>query len=591
MPVLFSLPAVVEARPLAHERGVPGTRMTLRTRSRSFSARLLGALLLVSATGCVGAVGEAPISYQGPSETDGPKRDAGVDASTGKPDGRVVVEDPEVIDEDPEGVPVIQPEAGEPEPDAAVDTPLDPDLCAGTQTQPLAKGLRITEVALYQTVKVSLYKDGTWVSNRVAPIVQGKKALVRVFVTPLPGYTPRTLRAKLTLSDSTSPTQIIDERQLGAASTDAQLNSTFSFQVDGAKLGGGTQLSVAIEELECGQEVGTSSDARAPESGEKPLEATSIGKLNVVLVPVSVDGRVPVTNDQEVANIRGALLAYYPVPDVSVTVRAPLQWASPVVATDGQTWSNLLNAIMGERRKDAPAANVYYFGLVQPAATFRAYCLRGCVLGLAPQTTTVQTSAQIGLGASFADAQTLETIVHELGHAHGRGHAPCVESGEIDGVDQSFPDKTGATGVWGWDSRSNTLLPPANKDIMGYCEPNWISAYNYSALATRSIAVNQRARIVAAPKGAAALWQHVLLYGDGSARWGGASEQLQPGGAVELADVLDAQGNVVTEVEVVRVALSHSGDEFAYFPEPEAGWAAFRLHDRTVVIDAIQPAL
>lgn len=580
MPVPFLLSAVCR-----------GTRLT----SRSRPGLLLGALLLLSSTGCVGAVGDAPISYQGASEDETPRRDGGVDASkTAKPDGRVVAEDPEPVDGEPEGVPVIRPNEGEPDPDAATQPPVDPDTCADTQQQPLAKGLRITEVALYQTVKISLYKDGTWVTNRSAPIIQGKKALVRVFVSPLPGYTPRTLRAKLTLlspEDGGTPTRILDERQLAVASTDAQLNSTFSFQVDGAELAGGTQLSVAIEELECGDELGTSSDARAPESGEHALEATSVGKLNVVLVPVSVDGRVPVTNDQEVANIRGALLAYYPVPDVSVTVRAPLQWGSPVLATDGQTWSNLLNAIMGERRKDAPAANVYYFGLVQPAATFRAYCLRGCVLGLAPQTTSVQTSAQIGLGASFADSQTLETIVHELGHAHGRGHAPCVESGEIDGVDQSFPDKTGATAGWGWDSRSNTLLPPANKDIMGYCEPNWIGAYNYSALATRSIAVNQRARIVAAPKAAAALWQHVLLYGDGSARWGGSSEQLQPGGEVETADVLDTQGKVVAQVEVVRVSLSHAGDQFAYFPEPQADWAAFRLRDRTVVIDAIQPAL
>ena len=39
--------------------------------------------------------------------------------------------------------------------------------------------------------------------------------------------------------------------------------------------------------------------------------------------------------------------------------------------------------------------------------------------------------------------------------------------------------------LWTWDSRGNTLIPPTHKDIMGYCQPNWISSYTMTLLPLR----------------------------------------------------------------------------------------------------------
>lgn len=551
-------------------------------------------LAMLALSGCVGVVGETQ------DESVPSSRDAG---RASKRDAKVVTaETPSESngnasdDTATETSHTVEPAQATPTntKGVAIDAGVPAADASSCSDAPLATGLRIGEIALYQTIKVSLYKGGTWVTTRTAPVVQNKKSMVRVFVNRTSGYQPRMLRGVLTLTDGTNSTQLTDQRMLTADSTDDQLNSTFTFQVDGAKLNDGTQFSVAIQELSCTG--GTSSasdagstDARYPATGTRSLETANIGKLKVVVLPVSLNGRVPVTTDAELANMRAALLAYYPVPDVDISVRAPLVWSYPVDAQDGSSWSNLLNGIMAERRKDAVASNVYYFGLMQPAATFKAYCSRGCILGLAPQTTMVQPSAQIGLGASFADAQTYETMVHELGHAHGRGHSPCVEGGTIDGVDQSYPDPTGATITWGWDSRISALMPPTDKDIMGYCQPNWISQYNYSALATRSQSVNFKALVVGQKD--AVRWQHVLLYANGTARWGGSTETEQPGGNVEQADVLDAQGNVIAQTEIVRVPLSHTGDEFGYIPAPEASWAALKLSDRTLVLSEILPAL
>jgi len=380
-------------------------------------------------------------------------------------------------------------------------------------------------------------------------------------------------------------------RTIAAASTDADTTSTFTFEVDPTKLETSTQFSVSLQETNCQATGGNAADTRVPATGTKALGAQSVGKLKVVVVPIDIAGRLPKTDAPELEKIKAALLAYYPVPAVDVTVRAtPIKWTGSVAGTDSRGWSNLLNQVLRERSTDSPSSDTYYFGLMQPAATMMAYCGRGCILGIAPQTTRVSPSAQGGLGASFADAQTYETIVHELGHAHGRGHAPCVQGGSIDGVDQQYPDKTGSIMEWGWDSRVNKLLSPMMyKDVMGYCSPNWISPYTYGALATRSLAVNKLAffRAPLSP----VTWHNVLLYGDGSARWGGIVENTTPGGEFETATVLDAQGQSVATVDVVRLELSHSEDRVLYIPTAGANWAKLVLSDRVLDLAQIQTAL
>lgn len=537
----------------------------------------LALLMLFSA--CTGTVREAPEGSE--TTTDGFRSPTVIRAA-----GSIPVREPTTDGDE-------QHETARPE--------VEENLCPGS-SEPHASGLLISEIALYQTVKIRLYKDGKAIEGTVAPVVQGKKSLVRVFVKRLPGYAAHPVRAVLSLQNGNElPFNIDEEKTIEADSTDEVEDSTFTFKVDGARLAANTRFSVSLQEVDCEAEFGSADEARYPASDRVDLNATAIGKLRVVVVPVKLsNGITPKTGKAELAQIRSYLLAYYPVPDVEVTVRDPLVWTKPVEALTSESWSNLLNGIVKTRKEDAPSNDVYYFGLVQPAQTFGQYCSRGCILGLAPQVTKLQPSAQAGLGAAFGDQQTYETIVHELGHAHGRGHTDCVPpGGEIVGQDPAFPNPGGRIGGWGWDSRDGSFKNPEGpddfRDIMGYCDPNWISAYNYKALATRSEAVNaingKAAAKVLALSSTTGRWHHVLAYADGSARWGGTIETEMPGGDTEVAKVLDASGREITQVEVVRIALSHTPDQFLYVPEPKAGWAALQLHDRRLTLTEIKPAL
>jgi hypothetical protein len=423
---------------------------------------------------------------------------------------------------------------------------------------------------------------------RNASVVQGKKAFLRTFVEPLTGYRPRLLRAVLSIDNDGQITQLTADKTLTSASTDEAAESTFDFTIDGALIGPNTQLSVAILEPSCPAPSPAAAGARVPAAGLQALGTARIGTLRVVLVPVDIGGRVPDTGAAQLAKIHDELLAYYPVADVEVTTHAPIVWASAVRA-DSSGWTELLNEIGRQRQRDAPARDIYYFGLVTPAASFREYCGAACVLGMAPQTTFVSSPDQIGLGLGYVNANTYTTVVHEIGHAHGRGHAPCAEGGgSIQGVDERFPYSDGEIGSWGWDSRSGQLMSPTRyTDVMGYCDPTWISDFNYEALATRSRRVNTAANILTTK--AATTWQRVILFADGRARWAGVSTTEAPTdrSAVRSRGV---QGQELGEVEVAYVPLSHGPDVFLYVPEPDPAWASLQLSDRELIFADIEPA-
>ncbi|MET0287665.1 MAG: M66 family metalloprotease [Polyangiales bacterium] len=564
-------------------------------------------LAIAPMTGCSGSV--EPVATE--SRPNNASRDGGVRDAGRKRDARAEEEeetpsDDEATDDEIVEEPVLPPastrdagptrdaqiDAGKPDTGAPATPDAGPPPAAGCGADgPFAKGLKLRELAAYQTVKVPLYKDGAWVTTSTVPVVAGKKTLLRVFVDTMTGYARHNVRATLTLKGAAGETTLQNERSIAASSTDADEASTFAFEIEPAKLAADTQIAVALEEIDCAAAGGQASDARLPATGTRELGADAIGKLKVVLLPISIGGLLPTVDDAEIAKIRAALLAYFPVGTVDVSVRSSAATGpSALTGADSNGWSNVLNTVMRERASDAAASDVYYFGLVKPASTFAAFCARGCILGIAPQTTRVSPSAQAGLGAYFQDAQSIETIVHELGHAHGRGHAPCAKGGQIQGVDGSFPERAGGIMEWGWDSRTSKLISPTtHKDVMGYCSPNWISPYTYGALATRSLAVNKLAFVKGAES--ATPWRNVLLYADGSARWGGAVETRMPGGEIESATVLDASGATIANIEVTRLELSHTDDIILYLPSPGADWASVVLRDRTLALRSIQPAL
>ncbi len=468
--------------------------------------------------------------------------------------------------------------------DAGPKNPLD---ACGDGKDSLTTGLRISQVAVYQTIKIPVYDAGAWVTTRVADLVQGKAALVRVFYEVQAGWTKHAVRGVVTLENGGVSKQVTAEFSPSATSVENQLNTTFNFDVAGADIGPSTNISVAIVETKCPTTLGNAADVRVPATGAQALGAQKVGKLRVVLVPIntpSMAAMMPSTT--QIEEMRKAMLAYYPIPDIEITMHAPITSSNNITATGG--WSETLSELSSLRSSEARTGvtkDVYYYGLVTPASTLEKYCGFGCTLGIANQVDERFLNSQFvqgqmaGMGGGWANEQSYDTMVHELGHVHGLPHAPCVPpGGQISGADSTFPDRTGATGIWGYDFRDKTLHPPTEKDIMGYCQPTWISDYYYKKLMTRSKTLNLRASLRA--EWDDRVWENVILGGE-QPRWGASFDGMD-GAPTEIAHALDASGAQVAEVEVVRVGLSDGVSSFIYFPEHDASWDALQLSDRTL---------
>ncbi len=73
-------------------------------------------------------------------------------------------------------------------------------------------------------------------------------------------------------------------------------------------------------------------------------------------------------------------------------------------------------------------------------------------------------------------APSVSIIAHELGHNMNLQHAPCGGAG---GPDPAFPYRDGSIGAWGFDLDRGRLVRPSRPDLMSYCG-GWVSDYHFS---------------------------------------------------------------------------------------------------------------
>ncbi len=388
--------------------------------------------------------------------------------------------------------------------DVADTTPLPPQT------------LTVDSVSVLQGVTVPIVRAGELVldTDRLAPVVVGREALVRVFAQPGPGWKLRNVIGRLELTTKGKPVWSLEvTRRLGTSKYDeGKLESTWNFDVPAGTLAATTSFSVSFRDADTRY-------ARFPEGDAvTPLAALGSGEqLTVRIVPVRLDGRLPDVSSEALKLYQDTLYALYPTTKVVVDVRTePYDWTSEVTA-DGNGWGELLDAVVTLRQTDAVADNVYYYAAFKPADSLWKYCGAGCVLGLSGLITNPSDAfGRASIGVGFGDDQSAETLAHELGHAHGRAHAPC---GPVAGPDTKFPYARGGIGSYGWDVLQHVLVSPADAtDMMGYCNPTWISDYNFGKIAVRMRAVKDRPSTMSHTT--PVTYRFVRVAGDGSMTWG-----------------------------------------------------------------------
>jgi len=410
---------------------------------------------------------------------------------------------------------------------------------------------------------------------------------VRVYVEPQAGWAPRLVTAELLLGETadTATVMATDLTPTGPSQV-ADSGSTFNFTVPAAQVLTTTRFAVrltAAEDVPVAD--GVSHEARIPLDGTlADLGAQSDdGGLDLVIVPIryEYDGsdRLPDTSATQLAIIEELLLSLYPVSQVTLTVREVVGWNdAPVIFTGNFDFGDLNQYLSDLKVSDGASSATYYYALVQPDATFSDYCGGSCTTGQSFVVSSPENGDfRVGGGLGYSGERWAWTLAHELGHMHGRGHAPC----DVSGTDTSYPYPGGSIGVWGYDPRVGSLHDPAvYSDLMGYCDDRWVSDYNFQNFWERILAVNnlpsQKFQQGSAPTGSDPAGSDpagsdpadsgrtrirtLSLQPDGVWTWGrDLTVHLPRDGATRTVELLSATGKVLERLDVPELRDSHGG--------------------------------
>ena len=435
-----------------------------------------------------------------------------------------------------------------------------------------ALGVKLSQIDVYQTVKVGVMSAGAEIdtTKRTTDVVSGRNTMFRLAVTVDAGFTARTLSARVTVNNGTSATQYFGKQAISGSSVDIDPKTTFQVFVPPEQITADTRYSAEL--VECGTGTGTAGTVRFPATGDIELGARHTGGLKVKVIPLLSNGKLPDTSDTALATYRQQLMAMYPIDGVEFSIGTQLSIGFPV------DWDGTLDQMRSKRRTENPPADVYYYGLLKPQDTFGAFCGNGCTTGIGYVGDANTAGYRAAMGVGYADRTSAQTMAHEIGHNHGRNHAPCVPNGgSISGVDPNYPFSDGRTGILGYDSRTKVMMPAdKSTDLMGYCSNVWLSEYTYGGITDRVALVNgNKAEFL----NAAALntWR-VLLVGSKGPRWGiPITQPSLPEGTAITAHILDGTGALVADVSVYRTEMSDGGGASVLVPEPKSNWVSVQV--------------
>lgn len=447
-----------------------------------------------------------------------------------------------------------------------------PDGCAG-----LAGDVTLTDVWAYQSVEIPIMTSGAEVAPgaRTAAVVAGKDLMLRL----LPRRTTsgnRLLSGRVLVQNGSVSDIYFEKKSLWSSSpTPSDLDSTFQVAIPASKVT--TTTRFIAEVVDCGQPVALPSNARysGTDGSGAALGAVQAPAFKVRIVPLRVDGLLPDTGANALEVYRSNAAAMWPFSQIDLSVRSPLDVA------DARDWTAMLDTVRAGREADAPGDDVYYYGIVKPVATRFQYCLGqpSCTIGLgyfvSDASSDVPLRASVGLG--FADSESAETMLHELGHNLGRMHAPCGVT-DTASIDPAFPSYSGAIDGRGWDSRRGVLIESDTSDIMGYCAPKWIGAYTYRGVLARALAVSGVAASAFKLQSTVSSKWLVLLSDARGLRWGTPFTQpAPPYGQPEQATIRDASGHELETVVVYRSPIPDADGASLLVPEPQPGWHSLQI--------------
>lgn len=325
--------------------------------------------------------------------------------------------------------------------------------------------LRINPPRLVLNAPVVHLTQGIQQGNGVVPLIAGRQAMLRVFVTgnQVSFYRPQ-VHALFWEGDRLVHDVVMHSESdvLPDYVEEGRLDRSYNALVPGELLQPGLAMVVELNR-DGSVPMAPGSKLRLPDRGRTELDVRVLPRLDLTVVPVLVESDsnslvLAWTHDigpdtDHLYLTRSAL----PVGELGVRVREP--FTTSVDLTSGAGWGKLLGDLTFLHKREGERG--YYYGAVSPPPG-ASWTGLGYIGGF-----------RVSVGEPNG-----ATLAHELGHNFGLHHAPC---GGATAPDQGYPYDGGRIGAWGYDFQSSRLVDPfLYKDVMGYCYPSWVSDYHFS---------------------------------------------------------------------------------------------------------------
>jgi hypothetical protein len=320
------------------------------------------------------------------------------------------------------------------------------------------------QIAGTQLIQSTQRADGT------VPMVAGRDALLRVFVTSTGGSQAQpSVRVRIFQGGT-----VVDSLTVGAPGSSvptsvdtSSLNSSWNVLIPGARVMAGMSIQATVDPNDDVAET-NEGDNLWPGATPQAVTVRSVSTFALRFVPVkqSVNNLTGAVSSANKAALAETTRRMHPLGAVNVDVHATFTTDAPVLTSDDNNgaWSRILSEIYTLKTSDGFAGD--YVGIV-PTNYGSGIAGLGYI------------GAPAAIGWDKAGSAP-GVIAHELGHNFGRSHAPC---GNPAGPDPGYPYVNASIGTWGIDLPAMALKAPGTyKDLMSYCNPDWISDYNYLAV-------------------------------------------------------------------------------------------------------------
>ncbi|MEQ1693411.1 MAG: hypothetical protein ABMA00_19115, partial [Gemmatimonas sp.] len=377
-------------------------------------------------------------------------------------------------------------------------------------------------------------------------MVAGRDALLRVFAhADRANVLAPTVRARI--YDGVTLLQTLTLNGPGAgvpvALTEGTLSSTWNVVIAGANVRTATRVLVDIDPTNGVSEADETNNIWPRNGTPQSLTVNTVPTFTIRFVPVAVKsltGNVTVGNMNQFLTTSRLL---WPILDVAADVRAPFTSSADTLLSNdsNNNWLTVLSEMNTLRSVDGAPSTMHYYGVVKVA-----YNSGVAGYGYVP--------GRAAMGWDYLPSGD-GVAAHEWGHNFNRPHAPC---GGAAGPDPLYPYSGGDIGVFGWNSTTNALVTTTTKDIMGYCNPKWISDYNWTKVMTYRQASGAVASAGTNGEGLL-VWGRVI---NGKVMMEPAFRVTAPSSAPDarpthFVDALDTDGNVLLTLPITAEKVDH----------------------------------